>query len=89
MFDPEAMRTFTISDDLPASNISALLLDREGGLWIGTGYELFGNQPGSGLARFDPSVNDASSRGMQTWTRTDGLLDNRIFCLYEEGPGGG
>jgi ligand-binding sensor domain-containing protein len=83
MFDPETMRTFTISDGLPASDISVLLLDREGGLWIGNGGP---NKilTGGGLARFDPSANDASDRRMQTWTRTDGLLDNNIYCLYED-----
>ncbi|MBM3239948.1 hypothetical protein FJZ31_26990 [Candidatus Poribacteria bacterium] len=85
MFDPETMRTFTISDGLPADNSSVLLLDREGGLWIGTGGL---NQPvGSGLARFDISANDASDRRMQTWTRTDGLLINHILGLYEDSQG--
>jgi len=63
-----------------ANNISVLLEDRQGNLWVGTGNGFLENPKGAGLAKFD-------GEHFQVWTTKDGLLDNQILSLYEDVDG--
>jgi signal transduction histidine kinase/ligand-binding sensor domain-containing protein len=56
---------------LPSSDARALLVSRDGSLWIGT----YG-----GLSRL-------SNGTVRTWTEADGLSSNRVRSLYEDGSG--
>jgi ligand-binding sensor domain-containing protein/serine phosphatase RsbU (regulator of sigma subunit) len=71
-----AWQTFGVSDGFPAKTISAILQDRKGSLWFGSGY-IFGD---AGLLRYD---------GVQitTFTTEDGLIHNGVECLLEDREG--
>ena len=56
-------RSYTVKNGLPQSQVSSLLEDKNGYLWIGT--------HGGGLARFD-------GREFKVYTTLDGLLNNQI-----------
>jgi signal transduction histidine kinase/ligand-binding sensor domain-containing protein len=56
---------------LPSKDARALLLSRDGSVWIGT----YG-----GLSRL-------SEGGLRTWTEADGLSSNRVRSLYEDASG--
>ena len=56
-------RNYTLKNGLPQSQVSSLLEDKNGYLWIGT--------HGGGLARFD-------GREFKVYTTLDGLLNNQI-----------
>ncbi len=57
-------RNYTVKNGLPQSQVSSLLEDKNGYLWIGT--------HGGGLARFD-------GREFKVYTTLDGLLNNQII----------
>jgi len=64
--------SFRKSDDgLPSDNITSLLVDRDGVLWVGTG---------SGLARFKEGQ-------WKRFTQADGLTSNAIAYLIEDDDG--
>jgi len=56
---------------LPSNDARALLLSRDGSLWIGT----YG-----GLSRLSQGT-------LRTWTEADGLSSNRVRSLYEDASG--
>jgi ligand-binding sensor domain-containing protein/signal transduction histidine kinase len=72
-----AFKRYTAEDGLEGSHISALLQDRQGFLWVGTG---------SGLFRFDGYSFKAFKSAP---TDTASLSDNFINALYEEARPGG
>src|SRR5688572_13622504 len=59
-------RSYTVKNGLPQSQVSSLLEDKNGYLWIGT--------KGGGLARFD-------GREFKVYTTLDGLLTNFVSGL--------
>ncbi len=61
------LRSYTIADGLPQSQVYDMLQDGKGYLWLGT--------QGGGLANFD---GDA----FEVWNESDGLLSNYIHALY-------
>ena len=67
----EGLKFYGIEDGLIDNNVTDLLLDRNGNLWIATL---------SGLCCFDGST-------FQTFTTDDGLPSNRIRCLHEDRQG--
>ena len=69
-------QTFGVSDGFPSRSISAILQDRKGTLWFGSGYFM----GGGGLVRYD---------GVQitTFTTKDGLVHDRVECLLEDREG--
>src|SRR5690349_5023092 len=60
------MRNYKAVDGLPQSQVSAMVEDQNGYLWIGT--------MGGGLARFD-------GREFKVYTTLDGLLSNTINSM--------
>ena len=62
-----SMRNYTVINGLPQSQVTSLLEDKSGYLWIGT--------HGGGLARFD-------GREFKVYTTLDGLLSNQIISTY-------
>ena len=67
----DKLKFYGIEDGLMDNNVTDLLLDRNGNLWIATL---------SGLCCFDGST-------FQTFTTDDGLPSNRIRCLHEDRQG--
>ncbi|WP_452219994.1 two-component regulator propeller domain-containing protein [Lacinutrix salivirga] len=63
------LRTYTIEDGLPQSQVYDLVQDHNGYLWLGT--------QGGGLARFDGKI-------FKVWNESDGLLSNYIKALYSK-----
>ncbi len=61
------LRSYTIEDGLPQSQVYDVVQDQKGFLWLGT--------QGGGLARFDGDQFDI-------WNENDGLLSNYIHSLY-------
>lgn len=61
-----SMRNYKAVDGLPQSQVSSMVEDQNGYLWIGT--------MGGGLARFD-------GREFKVYTTLDGLLSNTIFSM--------
>ena len=61
-----ATRNYTVKNGLPQSQVTSLLEDKNGYLWIGT--------QGGGLARFD-------GREFKVYTTLDGLLNNQIVDI--------
>jgi ligand-binding sensor domain-containing protein len=61
------LRSYTIEDGLPQSQVYDLLHDEMGYLWLGT--------QGGGLANFDGDT-------FEVWNEGDGLLSNYIHVLY-------
>ncbi|MBS1680114.1 MAG: hypothetical protein JST48_00230 [Bacteroidetes bacterium] len=61
-----SMRYYKALDGLPQSQVSAMVEDQNGYLWVGT--------VGGGLARFD-------GREFKTYTTLDGLLSNEVNSL--------
>jgi signal transduction histidine kinase len=60
-------RNYAIIDGLPQSQVTSMLEDKSGYLWIGT--------QGGGLARFD-------GREFKVYTTLDGLLTNHVTNIY-------
>jgi signal transduction histidine kinase/ligand-binding sensor domain-containing protein len=71
-FDGVNCKTFGLRDGLNALEISALLEDRTGALWIGT--------VGGGLSRY-------AGGKMQTFGASDGLSDEAVTTLLEDAAG--
>ena len=67
----EGLKFYGIEDGLIDHQVTDLLLDRAGNLWVATK---------SGLCRFDGST-------FQTFTTEDGLPSNCIRCLFEDRQG--
>ena len=67
----EGLKFYGIEDGLTDHQVTDLLLDRAGNLWIATL---------SGLCRFD-------GRTFHTFTTEDGLPSNHIRCLFEDRQG--
>ena len=67
----EGLKFYGIEDGLIDHQITDLLLDRAGNLWVATK---------GGLCRFDGST-------FQTFTTEDGLPSNYIRCLFEDRKG--
>ena len=65
------LKFYGVKDGLIDNNVTDLLLDREGNLWIATQ---------SGLSCFDGVV-------FRNFTTEDGLSNNRIRCLFEDSQG--
>lgn len=61
------LRSYTIEDGLPQSQVYDLLQDEMGYLWLGT--------QGGGLANFDGDI-------FEVWNEDNGLLSNYIHVLY-------
>ncbi len=61
------LRSYTIEDGLPQSQVYDLLQDDMGYLWLGT--------QGGGLANFDGDT-------FEVWNESDGLLSNYIHALH-------
>ena len=67
--DGELLEHYTETNSaLPHNAVRALLLDRQGRIWIGTS--------GGGLTRMLPT-------GLRHFDRADGLADNRVYALHE------
>jgi len=66
---------FHSEDGVPSNLVNALLVDRNGTLWIGTGRGY--DQGGSGLGRYD-------GEKWQTLTTADGLCHNAVFSIFED-----
>ena len=60
-------RNYSLAQGLPQSQVTSLMEDRSGYLWIGT--------HGGGLARFD-------GREFKAYTTLNGLLANHIISTY-------
>jgi ligand-binding sensor domain-containing protein/signal transduction histidine kinase len=60
-------RNYTVLNGLPQSQVTSLMEDKSGYLWIGT--------HGGGLARFD-------GREFKVYTTLDGLLTNQVISTY-------
>ena len=67
----DGLKFYGIEDGLIDHQVTDMLLDRDGNLWIATL---------SGLARFDGVV-------FHNFTTADGLPSNRIHCLFEDSQG--
>ena len=67
----DKLKFYGVKDGLIDNNVTDLLLDREGNLWIATQ---------GGLSCFDGSI-------FHTFTTADGLPNNRIRCLFEDRRG--
>ena len=67
----DKLKFYGVEDGLIDDNVTDLLLDRHGNLWVATQ---------GGLACFDGST-------FQTFTTEDGLPSNRIHCLIEDSQG--
>jgi diguanylate cyclase (GGDEF)-like protein/PAS domain S-box-containing protein len=65
-------RTYSVEDGLPQSQVSAIIQDRAGYLWIGT--------PGGGLSRFD-------GRDFVNYDTQLGLLSNAVHALCQDRAG--
>lgn len=61
------LRSYTIADGLPQSQVYDIVQDDMGYLWLGT--------QGGGLANFDGEI-------FEVWNEGDGLLSNYIDALY-------
>ncbi len=61
------LRSYTIEDGLPQSQVYDIVQDAMGYLWLGT--------QGGGLANFDGDT-------FEVWNESDGLLSNYIHALY-------
>ncbi|WP_210707920.1 sensor histidine kinase [Maribacter dokdonensis] len=61
------LRSYTIADGLPQSQVYDIVQDDMGYLWLGT--------QGGGLANFDGEI-------FEVWNESDGLLSNYIDALY-------
>ncbi|SNR40516.1 Two component regulator propeller [Maribacter sedimenticola] len=61
------LRSYTIADGLPQSQVYDIVQDDMGYLWLGT--------QGGGLANFDGEI-------FEVWNESDGLLSNYINALY-------
>lgn len=61
-----AIRNYSIVDGLPQSQVTAMVEDKNGYLWLGT--------QGGGVARFD-------GRNFQVYTTLDGLLENFVVDI--------
>jgi ligand-binding sensor domain-containing protein/signal transduction histidine kinase len=64
--------SFTKADGLPDNSLSALLMDHDGTLWIGTSS--------AGLVRY-------RNGGFTTYTRRQGLFSDEIFGILEDDEG--
>jgi signal transduction histidine kinase/ligand-binding sensor domain-containing protein len=62
-----ATRSYTVIQGLPQSQVTSLLEDQSGYLWVGT--------HGGGLARFD-------GREFKVYTTLDGLLTNQVGAIH-------
>ena len=67
----DKLKFYGVEDGLIDDNVTDLLLDRHGNLWVATQ---------GGLACFDGST-------FQTFTTEDGLPSNRIHCVLEDSQG--
>ena len=65
------LKFYGVEDGLIDNNVTDLLLDRHGNLWIATQ---------NGISCFDGS-------SFRTFTTEDGLPSNRIHCLFEDARG--
>jgi signal transduction histidine kinase/ligand-binding sensor domain-containing protein len=72
-FDGVQCRVFGLRDGLDCLDISALLGDSQGGLWIGTAS--------GGVSRY-------ADGAIQTFTAKDGLVGQSIYALLEDANGG-
>lgn len=61
------LRSYTIADGLPQSQVYDIIQDDMGYLWLGT--------QGGGLANFDGEI-------FEVWNESDGLFSNYIDALY-------
>ncbi|MEP7002328.1 MAG: two-component regulator propeller domain-containing protein, partial [bacterium] len=68
----KGLRHFTKADGLPEGDVTAILLARNGTLWVGT--------DGGGIARLD-------GERFQPFTIKDGLADNAVRALFEDREG--
>jgi ligand-binding sensor domain-containing protein/signal transduction histidine kinase/CheY-like chemotaxis protein len=64
-----SFRSYTVQDGLPQSRVYALLEDRRGYLWIGTG--------GGGVSRFDGFE-------FETFNERDGMSDGNVYSIIED-----
>ncbi len=79
--DGRAQMSFTSADGLSGDAVRMLYFDSRGVLWAGTGADYgMGETVRSGLSRFD-------GERFTTLTTEDGLPDNRILSLVEDGGG--
>ncbi len=62
-------RTYSLEDGLPQSEVSALIQDDAGNIWLGTN--------GGGLCRFN-------GKEFEVFTKKQGLLDNLIRGLHQD-----
>jgi ligand-binding sensor domain-containing protein len=67
-------RLFTEADGLPASQVSDLLTDSQGRLWIATS--------GHGLFRLDDTETDQPT--FNNYSTADGLSSNHLICLTKD-----
>jgi len=73
-------QNFGISDGLPPASVGAVLQDREGVLWFGTGRFIDDFEEGKGVIRYD---------GAQfiLYTTEDSLVNNTVLSIAEDGEG--
>lgn len=71
-------KVFRSESGLPDNMVNALLVDRDGTLWVGTGEGY--NQGGSGLGHYD-------GESWQTLTKADGLCEDTVLGLFQDRDG--
>jgi len=72
-------KTFGVADGLPNPVIAAILQDRAGNLWFGTGG-VWDGAGGGGIVRYD-------GVWFTTFTTKDGLASDRVSSLLEDRAG--
>jgi ligand-binding sensor domain-containing protein len=79
----EIQQVFINTDGLPSNNVTALISDGEGGLWVGTGSPRGHSEIGGGLAHY-------SAKGQWQIFNKDnsGLSNNDVTALLSDSQGG-
>jgi len=70
---------FTTEDGLPHNRVSAIVQDRRGDMWFGTGA-VTSSKAGGGVSRYD-------GERFETFSTQDGLLGNSVECILEDREG--
>ncbi|MBM3236727.1 tetratricopeptide repeat protein [Candidatus Poribacteria bacterium] len=77
-FDGKNYRRFTTLDGLPSNNVSCMMEDSNGNIWMGAGTRM--GLGSKGVSRYDGKV-------FTNFTKTDGLVNDDVVCLTEDGKG--